>query len=184
MASSHGTVGAYRKGCRCDHCRAAATAAARRRRARRLQVEPPEHGASGYTNYGCRCDTCREAWSDASRERNAAWRARTAERAEAGERPQRHGVAGYIFYGCRCSTCTAASARANSQRNAPTVDGAARRGHEWTGPELELAARDDLTAVEIARMLGRTRYAVTSMRYKLRREPAKQRLAGQRKDNW
>lgn len=59
-----------------------------------------------------------------------------------------------------------------------TLDGAARRGFQWTGPELEVAAREDLTSREVASMLGRTLYGVTQIRRKLGRDPRKARLAG------
>lgn len=47
---------------------------------------------------------------------------------------------------------------------AETRPGAHRFGNEWTGPELEMAARDDLTAVQIAKMIGRTVSAVYTKR--------------------
>lgn len=40
---------------------------------------------------------------------------------------------------------------------------------EWTGPELELLTREDLTAKQIAGMIGRTINAVLQARTKLRR---------------
>lgn len=44
--------------------------------------------------------------------------------------------------------------------------------HEWTGTELEIADRRDLTAREAALLLGRTAAAVSVMRYKIdKRDP-------------
>lgn len=47
----------------------------------------------------------------------------------------------------------------------------------WTGPELEIVARTDLTAREAAVMLGRTLYAVKHQRKAIRNDPRKARLA-------
>ena len=62
--------------------------------------------------------------------------------------------------------------------NAATLDAASRNGHHWTGPELEVAARTDLTARQVATMLGRTMFAVRTQRQKLRNDPKTIRLAG------
>ncbi len=61
-----------------------------------------------------------------------------------------------------------------------TVDGAGRRGLPWTGPELELVARTDLTVDQVAQMTGRTHYGVEMQRRKLRDDPRKLSLAGVR----
>lgn len=47
---------------------------------------------------------------------------------------------------------------------------AGRHGYEWTGPELEMVGRRDLTSVELAEKLGRTVLAVQNMRAKINRE--------------
>jgi len=59
-----------------------------------------------------------------------------------------------------------------------TLDAASNRYKEWTGPELEVAARSDLTRKEVAAMLGRTYFAVKAQRYLLNHDPRKDRLAG------
>lgn len=59
-----------------------------------------------------------------------------------------------------------------------TLETATRRGFVWTGPELELIARDDLSAKEVAVMLGRTYFAVKNMQRKIRDEPKYIKLAG------
>jgi hypothetical protein len=50
-----------------------------------------------------------------------------------------------------------------------------RYGYQWTGPELETAARKDITAQQVAVMLGRTTQAVNQMRYKIAHDPRKAR---------
>lgn len=60
---------------------------------------------------------------------------------------------------------SAAAIRANNL----TRDTARNHGKEWTGPELELAARLELSASEVARMLGRTINAVRTVRDGMRR---------------
>jgi hypothetical protein len=62
-------------------------------------------------------------------------------------------------------------------RQADAKAKAHRNGMQWTGPELELASRTDLTSNEVARMLGRTLYAVKAMRHKLW-EPMPDHIAG------
>lgn len=102
----------------------------------------------------------------------------------------RHGITGYQAYLCRCEICCAAGA-ASWQRNPARlrrqpkpaehrrIAAQATRGtYTWTGPELELACRRDLTSPEVARMLGRTVAAVQKMRSKLRDDPRKIALAG------
>lgn len=106
--------------------------------------------------------------------------------------------------GCRCSDCTRASREASYVRAgvepttawstatdkqqvdawrrraeyAESLDTAERHRRAWTGPELELAARDDLSIAEIAKLLGRTTHSVVNMRRKLRHEPKYRALAG------
>lgn len=59
-----------------------------------------------------------------------------------------------------------------------TLDQAQRRGYQWTGPELEVVLRQDLTAEVAARMLGRTLYAVRGARAKARHDPKWVQLVG------
>ena len=73
--------------------------------------------------------------------------------------------------------------RASNRRREKLVndvsrESASHHGEPWTGPQLELAARDDLTAVQVAPMLGRTVAAVRMMRAKLREDPKIIMLAG------
>lgn len=58
----HGTCQMYKKyRCRCDECRAWATARRARSRVRqRANVPGHVHGTiNGYTNYACRCQACK-----------------------------------------------------------------------------------------------------------------------------
>lgn len=96
----------------------------------------------------------REAHREEIRERELAWR-------EANREESRRRVA------------------ANDRKNqAETLPQARRYGRQWTGPELELAARPDLTAKQVALMVGRTTGAVKIKRHHLRYDPATQNLAG------
>jgi len=64
--------------------------------------------------------------------------------------------------------------RVNGQERAiqaETLKQARRNGYLWTGPELELAARPDLTKEQVALMTGRTLHAVRHARRKLRDDP-------------
>jgi hypothetical protein len=84
-----------------------------------------------------------------------------------------HGSAGGYADGCRCDKCRSWSthkrnrkyARANASLPAPNS------WNQWTGPELELCLRQDLTVRQLAEMLGRSFYAVRIMRQKVRKEP-------------
>lgn len=61
---------------------------------------------------------------------------------------------------------------------AETLPQARRYGYMWTGPELELASRDDLTSKQVALMTGRTLSAVVNVRHRLSTDPRKISLAG------
>lgn len=63
-----------------------------------------------------------------------------------------------------------ATIRKHQKRQAKSLDTASRRGYQWTGPEFELLARDDLSNVQLAEMLGRTFHAVRFMRHQLKRQ--------------
>jgi len=53
-----------------------------------------------------------------------------------------------------------------------------RHGQEWTGPELEIALRKDLSAQQAAILLGRTLSAVNAARYRTKHFPREIQLAG------
>lgn len=95
---------------------------------------------------------------------------------QAGRTPsvQTHGLGGYRR-GCRCVTCVEAKRKYRQDYEekvkSATVPGARNARKEWTGPELEMAARDDLSVKEIARRLGRSYAAVSVIRHKIRHDP-------------
>jgi hypothetical protein len=173
--AAHGTPARYAYGCRCEPCRGANTSRWNSWAKRRTGVNPQTpHGASRYSNYGCRCNTCTEAhW--------ARWR-KNRDRARQKKLPSTHGYYGYTYHGCHCHICVeAVNSRKRKrwrQEQAVSLDRAHRRGFEWTGPELEIIARDDLTSSEKARLLERTLAAVQHMNRLVRIDPRKDRLAG------
>lgn len=64
------------------------------------------------------------------------------------------------------------------RENSELAATATHHRQQWTGPELEIAARADLTLREVAHMLGRTIAAVAYARRGLREDPRKMNLAG------
>jgi len=72
----------------------------------------------------------------------------------------------------------AQSMKALVKRQAKLSDQAVNARKMWTGPELEIAAREDLTTSQVAAMLGRSWHAVDKMRGKIRTDPRKARMAG------
>lgn len=92
-----------------------------------------------------------------------------------------HGVTRY-GHGCRCDVCVSAfkqMTRRQTERLIRETRPTAHRSHyQWTGPELELAARTDLTAIEVAQMIGRTAFAVAHKRSALKVDPRAINLAG------
>lgn len=95
-----------------------------------------------------------------------------------------HGLSGYNR-DCRCEICREAKRADNSDFSGArailqqkSLGDAKRRGYQWTGPELELAARDDLPVSEIAARLGRSYAAVTVIRHKIRTDPKTINVAG------
>jgi hypothetical protein len=120
------------------------------------------------TQYGyrarCRCDACR-AWQHAefqkrypgsamqkhSSEHSRQWRAANPEKREA-------------------------EVASKQEANRKSREAAARHYWPWTGTELEIASREDLTEAQVASMLGRTLGSVNTMRGKLRDDPRLQML--------
>jgi hypothetical protein len=183
---------AYNRGCRCEVCKAATAEYRRAWRARLREggTPPPKHGVTGYALYGCRCEVCRDAAATAQRQQ---LEARTARLDEAP-----HGTTtGYNSWGCRCGECRKAirgrkgpgvpgflqaRTKHNAGVQASTLEQARNRYKQWTGPELEIAGRADLSHQDVALMLGRTYSAVRNIRQKMEYDPRKQNLAGLPKD--
>lgn len=108
-----------------------------------------------------------------------------AQRAKRSMRPEDipHGTAsGYRFWGCRCEPCVVAQKSKvqalAKRRNDATREVAHHHNHLWTGAELEVAARADLTAKQVAVMLGRTVSAVHTKRRLMENDPKTIRFAG------
>lgn len=155
----------------------AADLAAAVEESRRIRLSPC--GTQGAYVRGCRCDLCRGFIAQSSAKSRTRWRS---EAARGTDVP--HGLTGRLNYGCKCSVCRAASREAGAKwqraANRETLDRVTRHNQQWTGPEMELAARKDLSAREVAEMIGRTMWAVRTMRRRLAKEPSQQWLAGQR----
>ena len=108
----------------------------------------------------------------------AAWRKQSAARASSGvPEGKAHGLNGYRTYGCRCNECGAAYRESQrdpkakeraAARQAASLEAVRRYYTQWTGPELELAERWELTASQVAAMTGRTLSAVRNKRDKIR----------------
>lgn len=158
----HGSPSAYKKGCRCSECRAGRAQRAQKQREgrarRRLRSEAAEdsftHGLAAYTNWGCRCAVCTAEHSAACKGVSQRWRERNPE--EANER----------------------SRQSFAKAQAETLGRATRHYWQWTGPELELAARPDLSARQVALLIGRTAAAVVAARRRLKEDPQAINVAG------
>lgn len=72
----------------------------------------------------------------------------------------------------------AGRARIFTGQQVDSLPGAVNRGKQWTGPQLELVADRSRSIKDVARVLGRTAYAVREMRRQLQVDPRKIRLAG------
>lgn len=138
----------------------------------------PRHGTTNmYMDHGCRCESC--SASNASRIRDL-----REKRKGNGKKPVEHGLSGYSNYDCRCKVCDAAGKESNQRivkkLQDATVDTAVNWGKEWTGPELEVLTRTDMTISEMAKALGRTYKGVAGMKRKMNDHPREQWLAGER----
>ena len=70
------------------------------------------------------------------------------------------------------------AARHIAAKQADTVPGAKNAGRRWSGPELELALREDMNVQELATLLGRSYLAVVKARQRARTDPKYINLAG------
>ena len=122
------------------------------------------HGAQyGYNQAGCRCEACR-AWAAASHQKFMA--DHPEKLAEATERLKQMKLADpekdrevQARHKARARSLNAELAAAAIERG--------RHWQRWTGPDLEMASRRDLTAAQIAAMIGRSERSVTCMRERL-----------------
>lgn len=198
----HGKPTTYSNwGCRCELCSVAHKSAMARQQSNRIAramqgADDVPHGMSGYTGWGCRCEVCKEAQTEKSR-RRALKAGRDFRPGIPGPAPSsfNHGTTGRYWQGCTCGQCHRAfrdwklpyERQPRSRRkvrehkraaNEESLASARNRWKVWTGPELEVASRRDLTAREVARLIGRTVYAVEQKRRALKIDPQAIALAG------
>lgn len=74
-----------------------------------------------------------------------------------------------------CDAATAGSYNSMQARTLPFADNSRK---EWTGPELELVLREDLSNLQLALMLKRSYRAVTDARAKSKKLPRERFLSG------
>lgn len=158
---THGKRSTYNRGCRCDECRAAHTrysAELRERHKERLDTAQFEHGAAAYSNWGCRCDVCTKAHTQACAPAVKRWRKNNPEKVRENNRRWQERNPEWVAQMSR---------RHQANRQARTLEKADRHYYRWGGDELELAAREDLSHMEVALLTGRSYHAVRNMRRKL-----------------
>lgn len=125
----------------------------------------------------CRAAQARKARTDnptAHRKAQRAWYARNAEREREARRER---------YAAAPEEGVDASRRDYLEKKAKTAPLAKNHGKRWTGPELEIAADETRSEVEVALVLGRTAEAVGSVRHRIRTEPLLAHMAGTRRTN-
>lgn len=164
----HGTEKAYKFGCRCDGCKSFKSARAKRYyEANKAKVLESQH-----RHY--------EANAEQILERQKAYRASNTE--SISERKKRRYKDNRSIVLAHQRNRYHRDPRVKRERlrmaNMNTQETAHRRGNQWTGPELEIASRTDISVTEIAKMLGRTYFAVVSKRKALKVDPRAVALAG------
>jgi hypothetical protein len=126
----------------------------------------------------------REAHPDKSRELDRSYRAANQEKIRESKRryyaayPEMFREASRRYRAAHPEEVKEATNRRQARDNAVTRDSARHHREVWTGPQLEIAAREDLTAKQVAAMTGRTVYAVYNIRRRLRDDPKIIWLAG------
>jgi hypothetical protein len=169
---------------------------------------PPQHGTAEHYRHGCRCKRCRALGdvieTIAAHIIDMIITADLAHKVDAPERPlfeearkilishlgrlgshpgfQSHGTFKKYTNGCRCEACVSVARqhrnRIQKRANSETLATATNHYKQWTGPELEIASRTDLTARQAAQMLGRTLKSVKHIRAKLLVDPRYRDTAG------
>lgn len=158
----HGTTRAYAH-CRprCAECRAANTAAAAARRAKRLAAGMPEsaHGTpSGYTFWNCRCRRCNKVARAFSKTRTRAPRVKP----DLAQMPEdEHGTRrGYSHWGCRCEPCRTKASAARAD-----VKACKRAEHDGPVQIKRFSYRihpEPGTVAELRRVFGSCRFVYNS----------------------
>lgn len=120
------------------------------------------HGTPyAYDKKGCRCSVCGDAYRKWRRPKAAAYRA--------GHKDTRR------EYDLSHRT------RINQKRrlrNDKSLEYAFNHNKQWTGPEMEIAERPDMTDIQVGAMLGRSQMAVAMIRHRIRNEPKYRQING------
>lgn len=96
------------------------------------------------------------------------------------------GERGHVCHSCVTLSLTPQQRQARAvwadrqlqQKQDATRDTARRHGQHWTGAELEIALREDISTMEAAVMLGRTYAATCAAKAKARHDPKWRQVAG------
>lgn len=127
------------------------------------------HGTNfGYSHAGCRCSECR-AWASAYHRK---WYPGSISQQAAADRYRQWRAENPDEYSAK----TAEATRNYVARNVRSRETADRHNSQWTGTEMELVSREDLTTAELADMLGRTLVAVRTMRLRLKGRNPRDRM--------
>lgn len=70
------------------------------------------------------------------------------------------------------------SQQVHRERQAASLESASNSYKEWTGADLDIALRQGLSAIEAAKLVGRTVQAIRAQRHEHNKDPRKQALAG------
>lgn len=170
----HGGPYAWKKGCRCDECRAWKQLKNERTRLvnqQRIANDDPTlpHGKRWVYLAGCRCEPCLVAGRAAARRIVDNVGARAALDPDTVS----HGTTYTYKGGCRCDECRAAIKRVNQrhrdQAQAESLGRAENYGKEWTGAELDVVSR--MPARQAAMVLGRSYEGVRKAKAKTLHDP-------------
>jgi len=127
------------------------------------------HGTNfGYSKAGCRCSECR-AWASAYHQK---WYPGSVSQQASADRYRKRRAENPDEYQAKSADAT----RNAQARNVRSRESAGRHNSPWTGTEMELISRKDLTTAELAGMLGRTLVAVRTMRLRLKDRNPRDRM--------
>ena len=170
----------YRYGCRCDRCRTGSAATKAAANKRYVERHPERYAARRAAYRNANRDLLREkgrAYARRNRDQQNARRlaARTSDPESYYEQQN---IAARRQYAANPERFRGQARKQKEKRHSETRPSAKNWGKAWTGPELEVALREDLTSTQAALLLGRTASAVEHQRHEIRRDPRKADLAG------
>jgi hypothetical protein len=84
-----------------------------------------------------------------------------------------------LFYDSRPGACKTCAQSKSAEENWKSQATAHHKGQQWTSAEMEVVARKDLTALQVAVLLGRTKAAVQTRRNMIKTDPRAETLVGQ-----